>query len=90
MTVLSYDGPGGPKNMNKSSKSISLVLMGAAALFIGCRGEEDKDENGVARVGSGARMVTGTGFRSRAGGAVSASPSARGGFGAIGSGGSGS
>jgi hypothetical protein len=76
--------------MSKSTKSISLVLMGAAALFIGCRGEEDKDENGAVRGGTGARMVTGAGFRSRAGGSVSSSASARGGFGAIGSGGSGS
>jgi hypothetical protein len=76
-------------SMNKSTKVISLVLMGSALALAGCstRSDDDEDER-TAQGGQGYRagvpvMIP----RSGSGvgrGAVSTAPSARGGFGGTG------
>ncbi len=76
--------------MNKSTKSISLVLIGSALALAGCSPGSDDDE---ARHGGGAHagpyMRGGSRFRG-GGAAVGAGASARGGFGGIGAHGGGS
>jgi hypothetical protein len=80
--------------MNKSTKAISLVLMGSALALAGCStGQDDDDKDraqGHGGVYGGARIVS-PGFRGGGGGtSVSTGASARGGFGGIGGFGSGS
>jgi hypothetical protein len=81
--------------MNKSTKAISLVLMGSALALAGCSSRSDDDEDDrTPRHGGvyGGMRVISPGFRGGAGGSssVSAGASARGGFGGIGGFGSGS
>ena len=84
--------------MNKSTKAISLVLMGSALALAGCSSRTDDDDDN--RVGNnrghgvygGSRVIAsgfGGGVRG-GGGSVSAGPSARGGFGGTGGAGIGS
>jgi hypothetical protein len=82
--------------MNKSTKAISLVLIGSALALAGCSNwSDDDDEKSAQRHGGvygGARVIS-PGFRggtSGGGSSVSAGASARGGFGGIGGFGSGS
>ena len=77
--------------MNKSTKAISLVLMGSALALAGCYSRTDDEENN--RVGNstghgvygGGRFIAPR-FGGGVGGgrAVSAAPSVRGGFGGTG------
>jgi hypothetical protein len=78
-------------SMNKSTTAISLVLMGSALALAGCSSRTDDDDNNRVRNNTGhggyggGRMIApvfggGTG----GGRAVSAAPSARGGFGGTG------
>jgi hypothetical protein len=73
--------------MNKSTKAISLVLMGSALALAGCspRTDQDDEDNRVIN-GGGHGVYTsgrpiGSGFR---GGTVGSGASARGGFGGTG------
>ena len=80
--------------MNKSTKAISLVLMGSALALAGCSNWSDDDDDKDRAQGhgggyGGARIVS-PGFRGGGGTAVSTGASARGGFGGIGGFGSGS
>jgi hypothetical protein len=82
-------------SMNKSTKAISLMLMGSALALAGCStSRDDDDEDRAQRHGGvygGARVIS-PGFRGGTGGgtSVSTGASARGGFGGIGGFGSGS
>jgi hypothetical protein len=77
-------------SMNKSTKAISLVLMGSALAFAGCSSGSDDDEDGRdARGGHGYHggapgIIPGSRPEVGRGGAVSTGTSARGGFGGIG------
>ena len=82
--------------MNKSTGAISLVLLGTALAMAGCSSPTD-DEDDQQHGGGGHGGYVGTrvvpGFRGAGfgrGGVATAAPSARGGFGGIGSGGAGS
>lgn len=79
--------------MNKSSKTISLALVGATFLLGGCGSDQEAEEEGEAanqertRSGHGGLFIApriGGGMGGGRGG-MSPSPSARGGFGATGS-----
>ena len=85
---IAASSPGGPL-MDRSSKAITLALIGSALFLSGCDEPEDEDgePNGQA---AGARHHGGGVFigpRIGGGGAggVATSPSARGGFGSTGS-----
>jgi hypothetical protein len=73
-----------------------LVLLGTALALSGCSSrseDEEEDRHGVAGHGGYVGTRIGPGFRGASpvrGGSVAATPSARGGFGGIGSGGAGS
>ena len=76
--------------MRKSTGTISLVLLGTALAVAGCSSrtdEEEDDRRGTGGHGGYVGTHVGSGFRSGGvrGGSVAASPSARGGFGGIGS-----
>ena len=73
--------------MNKSTKVISLVLMGSALSLAGCaRERDDEEENrGGGGAHAGPRVIAPVGIRGgMGGGSVSSGASARGGFGGIG------
>ncbi len=79
-------------SMNKSTKAISLVLMGSALALAGCSSRTDDDEdnrvgtNGGHGVYGGSRVIAPRFGGGVSGGrSVSASPSVRGGFGGTGS-----
>jgi hypothetical protein len=80
--------------MEKSSKVISLALIGSAFLIGGCQREEDQENNqqtangGTGRGGVYIAPRLGGGYGGGGGGGVSTAPSARGGFGSTGSSGS--
>jgi len=84
-------------SMNKSTKAISLVLMGSALALAGCSSRTDNEDddrigsNGSHGVYGGSRVIAPRfGGGVGGGGSVSAGPSARGGFGGTGGVGSGS
>ena len=75
-------------SMNKSTKAISLVLMGSALALAGCSSRTDEEEEDRVGNGGGHGVYTGgrvIGSRVRGGGvSVGSGVSARGGFGGIG------
>ena len=82
-------------SMDRSSKAITLALIGSAFLFAGCQNNEEEQNQNQQNAGGGGRGVFiapriggGYGGGGRAGGGVSSAPSARGGFGSTGATGS--
>ena len=81
--------------MPKSSKAITLALIGSSFLLGGCNRNDDENANQAVGGHGGGRGVfigprIGTGFGGGGGTGVSATPSARGGFGSTGASGVGS
>ena len=82
--------------MTKSTATISLVLLGTALALSGCSSrseDEEQDRQGVGGHGGYVGTRIGPTFRGTGSGrvgSVTATPSVRGGFGGIGSGGAGS
>lgn len=76
--------------MNKSTGTISLVLLGTALALSGCSSpaEEDEDVQNAGGHGGyvGTHYVPGSRLGAGGGGTVAATPSARAGFGGTGSG----
>ncbi len=77
--------------MNKSTKAISLVLMGSALALAGCSSRTDEEEEDRVAQGGHHRhggfipvIIPGSRGGVSRGGSVSAGASARGGFGGIG------